>query len=269
MAITNKSERISKVILESFLPLGQKLVHRDEQSHGEHDFDILNDKEDLIGIVEVTVAMHQPSIESHIWQEARGQITCSNLTCLWLLCAHNPNPKWLQSQGAKHLEVLEANDVLEFSFQTLTSPVQEVKEAAQALLSEDIDNGAAYPSDDLGAISILASRGESSDPYVISHEAVTDVVFTELTKADNTRKLSAVAGNPELARHFFVEIDLHTQPAAGSSMRDCMPPNEPPNLEGRATVVWVVLDETSEFIVWRGDQTGWIRSIVSKSSDIS
>ncbi|WP_156797100.1 hypothetical protein [Nitrosomonas sp. Is79A3] len=189
-------------------------------------------------------------------ESKHGAIRCATLQNGWLLMAHNPDPRWIQECGCKHLVVLESHGVIKFDHQTQYFQNNAVAQAATELYKMGIENGGGgfgIP----GAISFLTSRGENSGDWVLSHERVTDVLFKALEQPDNLNKLSAEKHSPAVNRHFFVEIDRATHPAAGDSLAEVNPPSETPDLNCRATHIWAVMRTNDEVIAWCGDLAGW------------
>lgn len=243
--------------MTKLLPEGNQVVPLEDQSNGEHDFDVLDGNDQKIGAVEVTAAIHEDSMRSIHRERNREPIHCPSLRKGWLLMAHNPDPRWIEEEGVKHIAVLEKHGLTEFGYNAQFAKEAEVAVAIRELFRNGIENGGEAGSP--GSITFLSSRGETSEDYVVSSEQVTDVLFEALARPDNKAKLSTERHGTAVDRHFFVEIDRATNPAAGCSMAEVEPPPDPPNLMNRATHVWAAMRLDGVIIVWRGTQAGWKR----------
>ena len=266
IVIKNPTEILACWTLSKLLASGTTVKFVESQSHGEHDFDVLDSTQKKIGVVEVTAAIHERSKLSFEREKRQWPIQCPALQKGWLLMAHNPDPRWVKNKGSKHLAVFEENGLTEFDLRTQMSQNQAVAYAATKLNRNGIENGEAF--DSPGNIGFLTSRGETSDAWIISHERVTEILIEALELPDNTAKLSATKHGASIDRHFFVEIDRHTHPAAGSSMEAVNPPSGPTDLKGRATHVWAAMQMDGIVVVWRGNSSGWTRFELPRDSDL-
>ena len=251
----DSSEQLALWVLMNLLPESSQIVHLQQQSHGEHDFDVRDETGSRIAIVEVTAAIHEISKQSLIREQKHGAIRCGTLNHGWLLMAHNPDPRWVQNEGCEHLAVFEQHSLTEFEHDTRYHPNDEVAKAAKGLAEMGIESGGRCGAP--GVISFLTSRGECSDDWTISSEHVIEVLIKALEQPDNLAKLSIERHGAGIDRYFFVVIDPITHPAASFSMTEVAPPTQPLELNGRATHVWVAMRNGDVIVVWRGDTRGW------------
>ena len=255
----NRSEKLAKWTLEKLLPNGSIVREVEEQSNGEHDFDIVKDG-NCIGIIEVTSAIHEEGMRSIARKQKQGQIECNTLKQGWLLMAHNPDPLWVATEGCKHLATLERHGLKKFSHITKYSQPEKIAEAARSLNDKGIESGG--PWGDAGKISFLISHGEDNEPYIISSECVVQTLLASLEKPDNKAKLSREKHPVHYSRHFFVEIDRITRPGPGLSLIEAEPPSNPMDLASRATHVWAATRYDDKVVVWRGDAIEWRKWIL-------
>ncbi|MCP4099059.1 MAG: hypothetical protein GY748_22785 [Planctomycetaceae bacterium] len=254
--IKNPTEKLAYFVMSQLLPTSNRVVHVEPQSNGEPDFNVFDDHGRKVGIVEATAAIHEKSMRSFKRMEKHGQINCPKLENGWLLMAHNPDPKWISDHACECLATLEKHDLTEFSNQTRFTNNPAVNAAADKLIKKGIENGG--HSGTPGSISILRSSGEKPDDWVISPDRVTEVVIQALECPDNLDKLSVTEHGATIDRHFFVEIDKGTQPAAGDSMSHIDPPSIPFDLRARATHIWVAMRlDDIVVVVWCGNSAGW------------
>ena len=250
------SEKLAFWVLSKLLPKGQFLRHIEEQSHGEHDFDIIDSEGSTLGIVEVTTATHQLSNSTIKSLQKQESFRCNLLQLNWSLLAHNPDLKWLKKRGCDCLKVLEEHGFREFSSDTQYLEVEEVADASKELISKGVDNGGVCGGKG-GNIWLMTSYGETNDPFILSRDSVLDELFTALDKPDNLRKLSHQKDNAPVARHFFLRIDRQTVKGPGWSVAELSPPSLPPDLQNRATDVWIATNLEQNIFVWRGGLHGW------------
>ena len=249
------SEQLAFWALTKLLPEGSRVVPLQHQSQGEHDFDVFDGTDLKVAIIEVTAAIHERSKQSQTRQQKHGTIRCPILKYGWLLMAHNPDPRWVENKGCEHLAVLEQHDFTEFGHETRYHQNDVVAKAARSLYEKGIENGGRWGNP--GLISFLISSGESSDDWTVSPEQVIDVLIKALEQPDNLNKLSIKRHGYAIDRHFFVEIDRITHPAASFSMAEVAPPTQSPELSGRATHIWAATQNGDDIVIWRGDAYGW------------
>ena len=239
MSTREYSEKIAKVVLEELLPVGNTLISIEDQSHGEHDFDIEDKGGNKIGIVEVTMATHELSMKVLAQHREHGTIKCENFEYSWVLLAHNLDPRWMEKTGCKNLSTLVRNGITKFSENDKYSPVREVAEAVLSLTKNGINNGE-QTSDTAGTIGLLMSSGEDDEPNIVSPEGVVKILLQLLKKPDNSRKLSKEIFPCQYTRHLFVLFHNITQSGEIETVVQASPPSVPPNLKSRATHVWAV-----------------------------
>mgnify|MGYP005992801329 CR=1 FL=1 len=256
----NRTEKLAKWTLEKLLPSGSIVREVKEQSNGEHDFDIVKD-DNCIGVIEVTQATNEEAMVSIARKQKQGQIKCNTLRQGWLLMAHNLDPRWVETEGCKHLATLERHGLKEFSHNTkYYSQTEKIAEAARCLNDKGIENGQAYG--DAGNISFLISYGEDSEPYIISSESVVQTLLASLEKPDNKAKLSRENHPAHYSRHFFVEINRTTLSGPGFSLIEAELPSNLLDLASRATHVWAATRYDDKIVVWCGNAIEWRKWIL-------
>lgn len=250
-----ESELFCKKLYEALNFDGYYLSEVKNQSHGEHDFNIFCSDGSCVGILEVTSAIHETSKISLARTLNHGPIKSKALSHGWLLMVHNPDPRWVQTEGVENLIKLEKYGINEFTPEFQYHQNEEVSISVKALNDNNIENGGQCG--ESGTIYFLTSHGENNDPYVHSVQSVIEAALSALRKSDNTFKLSREK-NPSLRnRILFVEIDPLTYTNLADSMHKLPPPKTPPTLDGKATEIWVATHIFGEIVVWRGDNDGW------------
>jgi len=249
----NKSEILAKLVFKQLL---YTLKEVEDQSNGEHDFDIIAENGSCVGVVEVTSGIHEESKRWIARKRKHGTIKCNTLKSGWLLMCHNPDLRWVKSEGCKHLAILEDHGLKEFSHDTKYSQTEKVAVAATSLLKNGFENGCELGGGD-GVLSFIVSHGEHNGPNLISAKSVVDSLLVALEKPDNSHKLAQKRHPAHYSRHLFVEIDNITQPEANISMIDGELPSAPLDLDSRATNVWAATRYRDKIIVWGGDFDGW------------
>ena len=227
-----------------------------DQSDGQHDFDVFDENNQLVAVVEVTSAIHEPSKVSLQRMNRHGPIECSSLKNSWLLMAYNPSPRDIQKIGVHCLATLEAHGYDEFDHNTRYHPIEDVAHAATKLNEIGIENGGGHAAE-IGSIGFLTIYGESSESYILNPERIVEVAMMALMKPDNLRKLSADNHRQGIDRHFFVRVDASTHPDVGDCMDKVEPPKEKLDLGKHATHMWVAMRKGIKLIVWKGCATGW------------
>lgn len=265
----DSAEMLAQWTLKRLLPGEPDLVPVEVQSNNEHDFDVYNNCGVKIAIVEVTAAIHQASKLSHERQKRRGPICSDLLNYDWILDAHNPDPKRVSNEGVNLLKVLEENNLSSFSEGTCFFENSKVAAAVTHLVDVGIHGGSSI--EGTGNIHLLTSMGENRECYTQSSEYVTDILFDALKLDDNAKKLSIVKHGHSVDRHFFVEIDEHTNPAAGYNMWKVEPPSEKPALCNLATHIWAAIrprGDLDEVVVWCGTADGWERRALNADHEL-
>jgi len=251
----NRTEILAAWVFRALEENARRLQPVEVQSRGEHDFDIVDQEGSSVGLMEATAAIHENSMRAIAGERRHGSILETNLKNGWLLMAHNPDSRRFHELVPTLLRVLEESRLTSLDPQTRLSNDHEVAKAAERLSELGIESGG--PGMRPGVVGWMSSRGEDSEAYVIGPSCVVNAIEEELNKPDNLRKLASDPAAPDLERHFFVEVDRATMPAAGASLVETTPPDQPMSLSNRATHVWAATRRPPNVVVWRCDGRRW------------
>lgn len=255
-------EAIAKRVLEAMLP-GAKLAYRDEQSHGEYDFD-LRYADGTVAAVEVTMAVDQTLMKTlgGIRSKRAGGPVIPAVACResWSIYAANgARISAIRKNADPLLAKLEDQRIYKFDCFELLKP--RCPQAIQELCRLGVEEGMSYRALGKYVPPPKAKPMSTGKPTIrinspIRGSAVGDSLALiqagegEARKEDIRKKL-AVAKTAE--RHLAVYIHPLSN-AQPSTFLVSKPPKETlPKLPTEITDIWLIGNggNEDEFIVWR------------------
>ena len=235
----NRAEAVAARVVRAIRP-GISLTHNADQSHGEHDFDLVLE-DGGSGIMEVTLATDERHRTLQGVLRGRSLGDAGECACSWMLLTSERKaiPEIRRSAGAI-LASLEAAGIEQFSSYTDVD-IEEVRRLRDDLR---VEFGSVISNDGTPRI-FINSTGVGGMPRA---EAVSKVIEVEASKADNLRKLS---NQSAAERHLAVQIDWHAFEAY-SGLIDHRPGPPPPNVDGCVTHVWAIARRRADevYVVW-------------------
>ena len=268
------AELAAKRVLESVLS-GTTLEFRQEQSHGEYDFD-LRYPDGTLAAVEVTRSMvpsqMQTSAAIHN-KKNKPVVDATKCKNAWtIIPTPNANIAAIRENVDEYLSALEEAGLKEFSaFAAFNS--KQLREAGLGEVFPDaiVPRCVERICDDLGIQggSVISSEGP---PKIMLGHPIYGGAFNsdsaiqagrlEYQKDDNRKKLDA-ANTKE--RHLVVYIDV-TNGTPWTALTELDPPAAIPDLPREISHVWLVGDmgQADKFIVWRASTADiWLKSEVN------
>jgi hypothetical protein len=226
------------------------------QSHGEHDFDILDASGDCVGILEVTMAANQGYVAtmSAVFDSKRGSGVAPRRICnsCWAVTtAPDVRMAHVRSRLDEYLVAIERVGLTEFDATTRIPEVDAIRRDLR------IRSGYLHSDD-------VEGRHFVAPPPITGWTdaaAVNKAVAAEAAKSDNLRKLS-VSRHRE--RHLFVFVDMSSLGAHVALQHSAVSP-EPPLVDPAITHVWAGSPQQGHIgVFWHATNGGqWERGEVS------
>jgi hypothetical protein len=241
----NYAERIAKAIIEKLT--GGKMVFRNDQSRGGHDFDLEYPAGVLVP-VEVTSSVDAQKAETYA-AIRKGGASVPRQKCQKHWLVHplpDANIRRIRNEVDQYLAAIEADGLT--SFHTYEHAYQYPSVAA-ILRNLRVESGGVVQR---GGIQI----GYPGSGGAIGAQTATEAVSLEAMKPDNRQKLGRTGAQE---RHLFVYVDaINFLPWA--ALREFDPSVvKPPSLPDEITDLWAAAGagKPTAYTVWRGSSAGW------------
>jgi hypothetical protein len=272
---TEKVETIVKLVFENMLP-GAEMVFRDEQSHGEYDFD-LHHSNGTLAAVEVTESVDQLQAQTsaEIRSKKKGGPVIKAKKCqkTWMVFPiQNANISNIRKKADVYLSSLEQAGIERFSSyldavtsrrckklgteKSIANPVPECIE--NICVDLQLNSGLVVDEGGTPAIFIHHPVGGGA----VGPSVAINAGERETSKEDNRKKLGAAKTDE---RHLVVYVDIGLPWIALTTFE---PPSALPELPEEITHIWLIghIGEANkdEFIVWgAGKNEPWYSHVVS------
>jgi hypothetical protein len=243
------AEQAAKVVIEAAFP-GARLQFRDDQSHGEHDFDLMYASGER-GVVEATASVNRERTETEAALRKKGHFVARSASKKdWLIfLGLKPNINRVRAEVDRYLAAIEAAGLDRFHSATHADEWPSVHRI-QTDLGVEAGGHVSWKNPAIG-INSGAHGG------VVSAQHGAEAAEREARKRDNRRKLAASGA---AHRHLFVLLDMGNT-RAWIAVRDLDPPDSPPPLPSEVTDIWAAAStgRGTGYVVWHGSEIGWER----------
>ena len=272
---TEKIETIVKLVFENMLP-GAEMMFRDDQSHGEYDFD-LRYRDGTLAAVEVTESTdeRQQQTSAEIRNEKKGGPVIKAKKCqkTWMIFPiQNANISNIRKKADEYLSSLEQAGIERFSSyldavtsrrckklgieKSIASPVPECIEN----ICVDLQLNSGLVVDEGGTPEIFIHHPVGGG--AVGSSVAIKAGEREASKEDNRKKLGAAKIDK---RHLVVYVDIGLPWIALMTFE---PPPALPELPEEITHIWLIGHSgeanKNEFIVWgAGKNEPWHSQVVS------
>ncbi len=241
----NHAEQIAKILLERIF-LGSRMIYRQEQSHGEWDFD-LQYREGEVAAVEVTTS-HNDSItqtSAQIYDRKKGgaRIPANQCKSSWAIRPIlGANVNKIRKSADGFLRNLECQGISRFSLTEWRVPCLP-NGLEQERHKLGLEFGLVIAAQGRPEIQILGViSGRTIDPSTAIDAAMAEI-------AENIQKLGRATCKD---RHLVVVVDSRNG-GPWIAMVDFAPPQEKPKLPREITHIWLVAQMSDDqFIIWSG-----------------
>lgn len=243
-AKVDHAESVAQRLFEALL-VGSRMTYRQDQSRGQHDFDLCL-PDGTSSAVEVTSSVDQRTEETHasILNKRKGGPMVKGRLCKhgWYVHpAPTANVNLIRSKVDEYLAAIEAAGIEKFY-----GPTDWRNPSVERIYRDlHVVSGSVFPHwKEPGQIGIALPGGGGA----LSASAAIEAAEREAIKTDIRRKLGAAGTS---IRHLAIYIFV-TNYLPWCALVDCDPPPEVPHLPTEITDLWLFSETRSqhEYVVW-------------------